>query len=221
MTPRPTLVFARQDAVAASNHRIANSVATAAGLSRLQGSRISNCGRSLDIEEASVILAELGDRIDAAACLHRRLADRPDEAAIEIGACLQDLAAAVVAALAQDGGIRLQFACDGHCLLPPEQALKIGFIVVELLTNAVQYAHPTGVPGDIKVSCRRGRDGTVTVEVSDDGVGLPEGLDPMEAGSLGLQLVRSLAAQLDARLGFANDGLGLSCVLQVPGEPHA
>jgi two-component sensor histidine kinase len=95
--------------------------------------------------------------------------------------------------------------------------LSIGFIVVELVTNAVKYAHPTGVAGEIKVACAQDPDGTITVAVSDDGVGLPEGMDPMKADSLGLRIVRSLAAQLGARVSFAHDALGLSCVLQIPG----
>jgi two-component sensor histidine kinase len=36
--------------------------------------------------------------------------------------------------------------------------------------------------------------------VADDGVGIPQGFDYRNASSLGLQLVHSLAAQLDGQL---------------------
>jgi two-component sensor histidine kinase len=162
----------------------------------------------------------LGGRIDALAGLHRRLGHDPAKDAIDLGEYLPDLANAVVAALSGDRGVQLHVACD-RCVLPPERALPIGMIVVELVTNATKYAHPTGVPGDIDVTCGRGPDGTITIAVKDDGVGLPEGLDPLEAKSLGLRLVRSLAEQLGARVRFAHNELGVSCVLQVPGEQHA
>jgi two-component sensor histidine kinase len=134
---------------------------------------------------------------------------------------LQDISTAIVAGLSDDHHIRLRFTCDSHCFVPPERALLIGFIVVELVTNAVKYSHPTGVAGEIRVRCEQRPDGTITVEVSDDGVGLPEGMDPMKPDSLGLRIVRSLAAQLGARVGFEHNALGLSCVLQMPGELRA
>lgn len=221
MTPRPTLVFSRPDAVTESNHRIANNLSMVAGLVRLQASNIGERACSFDSEEVRIILAELGGRVEAVAGLHRRLADNPDEAAIDLGEYLRDISAAVVAALSHDGEIRLHFACDALCAVLPERALSIGFIVVELVTNAVKYAHPTGVSGEIRIACAREPDGTLTVEVSDDGIGLPEGMDPMTANSLGLRLIRSLAAQLGARVGFAHNALGLSCIVRMHRELRA
>ena len=196
MTARPTLAFSRPNPAEESS--IASNL--------------------IDSEEVRTLLAERGGREDAVARLHRRLADDPAEVAIDLGEHLRDISAAVVAALAGSGNIRLHYTCDRPCAVPPERALSVGFIVVELVTNAVKYAHPTGVPGEIDVACTQAPDGTVTVEVSDDGVGLPEGMDPMKADSLGLRIVRSLAAQLGARVGFEHSPLGLSCVLQMPGE---
>ena len=191
-----------------------------ASLLRMKASSMTSNAHPIDSEEVQTFLAEFGGGVDAVALLRQRLATNPEET-VDLGEYLRDISAAVVAALSGDRDNRLEFACDGPLVLPPERALSIGFIVVELVTNAAKYAHPTGVPGKIEVACSQGADGTVTVEVSDDGVGLPEGLDPMTADSLGLRLVRSLAAQLSARVRFAYDPLGLSCVLQIPGEPHA
>lgn len=207
MTPRPTLAFSRTDPEAIHVVR--------------QASSIGGQSRPLDSEEVRTILAEFGGRFEEAAQLHRRPADNPAEEGIDLAEYLRDISAAVVAALSANHDIRLHYACHGPCVLPPERLLSIGCIVVELVTNAVKYAHPTGVPGEIIVACSQRADGTVTVEVSDDGVGLPEGLDPMSTDTLGLRLVRSVAEQLGARVRFAHDALGLSCVLQMPGELRA
>jgi two-component sensor histidine kinase len=40
----------------------------------------------------------------------------------------------------------------------------------------------------------------VTLEVSDDGIGLPAGIDPQDSTSLGLQLVTLLSEQLGGSL---------------------
>jgi two-component sensor histidine kinase len=221
MAPRPVIAFLGVNSAAESDRRIADNLATVAGLVRNQAADLCSRSVPIDREEVAAILAELGGRVDAVARLHQLLAENPAEPALNLAEYLQDIAAAIVAALSSDRDIRLRFAPDPHCYVPPERALPIGFIVVELVTNAVKYAHPTGVAGEIRVACSQGPNGTITVEVADDGVGLPEGLDPTRADSLGLRLVRSLAAQLGARVRFAHDALGLSCVLQVPGELRA
>ena len=180
MATRPTLAFSRPDLAAGSDRRIADNLSIVAGLVRDQASSLDGRSGPIGRDEVQTILAELGGRVDAVARLHRLLAESPVEAALSLGEYLQDISAAIVAALSSDRDIRLQFACDPHCFVPPERALSLGFIVVELVTNAVKYAHPTGVAGEIKVACAQGLDGTITVEVSDDGVGLPEGMDPMK-----------------------------------------
>lgn len=221
MATRPTLAFSRPDLPAGSDRRIADNLSIVAGLVRGQASSLDGRSGMLDRDEVQTILAELGGRVDAVAHLHRLLAESPAEAALSLGDYLEDISAAIVAALSDDRDIRLRFACDPHCFVPPERALSLGFIVVELVTNAVKYAHPTGVAGEIRVGCAQGPEGTITVEVTDDGVGLPEGMDPMKANSLGLRIVRSLAAELGARVEFEHNALGLSCVLQMPGERRA
>ena len=221
MATRPTLAFSRPDLAAGSDRRIADNLSIVAGLVRDQASSLDGRSSQIGRDEVQTILAELGGRVDAVARLHRLLAENPVEPAVNLGEYLQDITAAIVAALSDDRDIRLRFACDPRCFVPPERALSLGFIVVELVTNAVKYAHPTGVAGELRVECAQGFDGTITVEVSDDGVGLPEGMDPMRSDSLGLRIVRSMAGQLGARVEFEHDALGLSCVLQMPGELRA
>ena len=83
--------------------------------------------------------------------------------------------------------------------------------------NAVKFAHPAGVAGELLIACNR-HDDLIVIEVTDDGVGLPEGFDPKVDGQFGLQLLRSLASQLKARLEFDNTGVGLCVRLSLPAE---
>lgn len=219
MATRPTLAFSRPD-FAGSDRRIADNLSMVAGLVHDRATSLGGRASPIDSDEVRTILTELGGRVDAVARLHRMLAASPTQSAVNLGEYLQDISTAIVAALARDR-IWLQFACDRHCFVPPERALSIGFIVVELVTNAVKYAHPTGVAGEITVACAQGANGTITVEVADDGVGLPEGMDPTRVDSLGLRLVRLQAAQLGALVEFEHNALGLSCVLQMPRDLRA
>src|SRR5262245_10978211 len=139
MAPRPTLVFSRPD-FAGSDRRIADNLSMVAGLVHDRAASLDGRGSPIDSGEVRTILTELGGRVDAVARLHRMLAESPAPSAVNLGEYLQDIAAAIVAALAGDRDVRLQFACDPHCLVAPERALSVGFIVVELVTNAVKYA---------------------------------------------------------------------------------
>ena len=203
------------DAAAEANHRIANNLSLIASLVRIHGSSICKNPSRMSGGEVRLILEEFGGRIETVARLHRLLASGQQEA-IDIADYLRDVADAVVSSLAFAGAAELQFASDPGLFVPPEKALSLGLFVGELVTNAVKYAHPAGVAGQINLACRRCADGNIAIEVSDDGVGLPEGVDPMKNGQLGFRLVRSLADQLGAKITFHSDDLGLCFELRMP-----
>ena len=73
----------------------------------------------------------------------------------------------------------------------------------------------SGIAGLLLIGCNR-RGDTIVVDVVDDGVGLPEGFDPMTAGGFGLKLTRSLAARVKAQLNFVDTGTGLHARLTIP-----
>lgn len=195
--------------VAEANHRIANSLSVIASLVRMRGASICKKPHRISGEEIRLILEELSGRLETVARLHRLLASGQREASIDISDYLREVAEGIVSSLSFAGQTELELALDAGCFVSPERALPVGLIVAELISNAVKYAHPTGVAGQIRLACRIRSDGTITIEISDDGVGLPEGVDPMRNGHLGFRLVRSLADQLGAAIAFHSDGLGL------------
>jgi two-component sensor histidine kinase len=218
MPPGPTLAYTRPCAAAQANHRIANNLALLASVVRMQAAAVEDGPHPMSDDHIRTMLEALGDRVETIARLHGLLASGPADDTIDLGDYLQDVSGAIVSACSAAGQIRLHFACEKDCMVAPERALSLGLIVAELVTNAVKYAHPAGVAGEISVACDRTADETVTVEVSDDGIGLPEGFDPMTDGNLGLRFVRSLAAELPARISFVHDPLGTSFALQIPKE---
>lgn len=201
---------------AEANHRIGNNLAMIAALVRQQAAGISAGRRPATAEEVLAVLREVATRIEIVARLHRLLAEGELNGAVDLGNYLADVADMSVSSLACAEQTALTHAFSPGCMRSADQAILIGVIVCELVTNAVKYAHPTGVAGKIRVGCHRTAEGRLLVEIADDGVGLPEGFDPMTQGDLGLRLVRSLAAQLGARLRFHSGSLGLGVRLQVP-----
>ena len=215
LSPDPAPGVLVSDLIAKSNHRIANSLSLIAGLMHLRAANLSKHSPTMSTEDVRSILKEFGTRIETVGHLHRLLAQGNHERTVNLATYLRDVSAAVVSSLSNAGNTDLRFVADCDCSIPTQKALTLGLIVSEVVTNGVKYAHPTKVPGRITVECRRRRS-DVVVKISDDGVGLPEGFDPMHSENLGLRLVRSLADQLDAKIEFISTPLGLSVVLQMP-----
>jgi two-component sensor histidine kinase len=80
-----------------------------------------------------------------------------------------------------------------------DAATPCGLIVGELLSNALKYAFPEGREGEIRVSLRE-HDDEIELTVSDNGAGIPEGLDFRNADTLGLNLVNALVRQLQGNM---------------------
>ena len=202
--------------MAEANHRIANNLALVAGMVRLQASSIAKAGDSLTAQEVCGLLAEVGNRVETVGRLHRLLAEAGRSPDLELSAYLREIAHSVVSSLGSEEKTRLVFDLQPACSVPSHHALPIGLVVGELATNALKYAHPSGVGGVITLGCARDARDHLVISVQDDGVGLPEDFDPRTSGGLGMRLVRSLAQQLDAQLAFAQTDLGLAVSLRLP-----
>jgi two-component sensor histidine kinase len=208
-----------------ANHRIANNLSVIAGLVRLHASdAAARPDRQFSGAEVRDLLSEIGSRIDTVGKLHRLLSGSPTGEPLDLADYIADTAQTLVSSMAN--GDRVSLSCRGArgCKLDPDQAAPIALIVSELITNALKHAHPANAPGKIAVRCGAGLGHAVFVEVEDDGVGLPEDFDPQTDGGLGFQVIRGLARQLDARLIFDTEALGLRVGVIVPAlelEPDA
>lgn len=101
-------------------------------------------------------------------------------------------------------------------LLEAGRAVYIGLILNELIANACEHAFPRRRRGHLRVQVIREPE-VVALTVSDDGTGMPEGLDFANARSFGMKLVRNLSVQLGAQLQMQS-GKGTSVTLRIPVE---
>lgn len=194
--------------LAEADHRIANNLASLSGAIRLQRNAVSRSGKSLNAREVCLLLDDISARIEVNARLHKSLALAVNGAGVNLGNFVRDIAE-MIGTLGGEGKIKLTVNHSGEGFIEPRHALHAGLITAELLTNAVKYAHPTGLAVIVQVHCATNDDGSFLVEVTDDGVGFPENFDPTADGGLGFQLMRALAAGLNAKLQFEHDCLGV------------
>lgn len=144
-------------------------------------------------------LDELTKRIHTITAVHEQLYRSPDLAHVDLRDYLTELAQNLFRSMGPEDG-RISLRIDvAKSLVGMDDAVPLGLIVTELMTNSLKYAFPGSRAGSLLVTAEESAGGLV-LTVEDDGVGLPDGLDPKESRSLGLRLVISLARQLDARL---------------------
>lgn len=199
-----------------ADHRIANNLGLIVSLLRLRARAVVQRPGKMERAEVSTLLEDIAARVETVAGLHRMLSHSYRNALVDLDAYLRELCASLTTSLSSNAQVQLSHHTEETCVLPPDQVLTVGMLVSELTTNSVKYAHPTGLPVKIDITCRSAAMGNLVVEVADDGIGLPENFDPMVDGGLGLRVVRSLAAQLAGTIKFHSSPLGTRVQLEMP-----
>lgn len=91
-----------------------------------------------------------------------------------------------------------------------DAAIPCGIIVSELVGNALYHAFGPGKRGEIGLSLGIDGDGLISIEVWDNGQGLPAGFDPRTSSCLGLRTVIGIGeSQLRGKVGFEDRKPGL------------
>lgn len=189
------------------NHRVANSLALVASLLRLQ---ISNS----QSEEVRIELAETQARINAIAGMHRSLYTSDDVSRVEMDRYLGRLTSEIASSLqGPDSLVHLQLDSEA-ILLSADQAVSVGMVVTELVTNAFKYAYPEGTGGAIRVRLKRVDETRALLSVEDDGVGVTTGAAPKGTG-LGSRIVKAMALSLGPGLEYRNVASGTCAEVQI------
>jgi two-component sensor histidine kinase len=204
------------DMVAEANHRIANSLSVLVGMVRMQAATVKKSAENFSNAEVRHLLDGIAARINTISQLHRITSHVGTDGAISLKPHLHDVTDALVAALSsQEQAVKVMHT-GGDCMVQMRQVQPIVLMLCEIFINAMKYAHPSGVPLIMLVDCEVSGDGRLVLTISDDGIGLPEGFDPLQSGGLGFRVLRSLAAEVGGELQIQSTHLGLSFRLSMP-----
>jgi PAS domain S-box-containing protein len=187
-------------------HRVKNHLSMIVAMIRLQS---RNVGATEHFET-------LARRVESLQLLYDELAHGKGENrdAVALGAYLSRIANAI-AHLDGRGGVRVNVDVDAFTV-PMETAVRVGLITSEVLTNALQHAFTGREEGLLQIRVHEAADGGIRIEVQDDGIGLPEGVDLVSGAGLGSRLVASLARTLEAALSVESGPGGTCVTLVVP-----
>jgi PAS domain S-box-containing protein len=174
------------------HHRVKNNLQIISSLLDLQSDYMRD-------EQDRNFFKDSQNRIRSMSLIHQKLYQSENLASIDFSDYLEDLANYLFASSTQDTGrIRLNIEVE-KVLLGMDEAIPCGLIVNELISNSLQHAFPDDREGEISVRCYLD-EGGITLTVSDNGIGLPTGLDFRNTETLGLQLVTLLVLQLQGQI---------------------
>jgi two-component system, sensor histidine kinase PdtaS len=215
------LLLSKDAAIREVHHRVKNNLQTISALLRLQARRLPR-------GEGRVALFEAERRVRSIAIVHEILSREPSDQ-VPFDEIVTSLIRMAEDSVVQGRG--LTFEVTGELgEVPADVATPLAVVLAELLQNAVEHAFtnasvedeaghadrmpppddgsgdPVQPPGRIRVHLVNDLS-ALTLEVIDNGSGLPEGFDIDATQSLGLSIVRDLVrSQLDGTITMRNRG---------------
>jgi two-component sensor histidine kinase/CheY-like chemotaxis protein len=186
------------------HHRVKNNLQITASLLSLQADGCLS-------PEARGALVDSVARVRSMALVHQQLYAGRDLARVSLDEFCRTLATLLRASLAPDAILELELE---PATVSIDQGIPCGLILNELLTNALK--HGRSEDGRVRIHLAVSEDDThVTLVTRDEGPGLPGTIDEISMESLGLQMVESLARQLQAALSCDN-APGARFTLRIP-----
>jgi PAS domain S-box-containing protein len=171
------------------HHRVKNNMASICGLLSLQASHLQE-------PSAATALKDAESRVKSMMLLFDELYRSEGSEDVSVAKYLPNLIDQIISNFPNRQSVKVEkyfddFALDG------KRMQAVGIIIYELLTNVMKYAFGERDGITIRVSAFL-RGSLVSLEIRDDGLGMPEEVNFDNSPGFGLFLVRELAKQMKA-----------------------
>tara|TARA_R110002050_G_scaffold11921_2_gene39589 strand:+ start:14003 stop:15925 length:1923 start_codon:yes stop_codon:yes gene_type:complete len=173
------------------HHRVKNNLELVKSLISLQSAQLE------DSATKDAMIASQ-NRVQSMGIIHQKLYQGDNLGSIEMKDYFLNLGEGILDTFNADDKVKIECAME-NLELDVDTAVPIGLIVNELLTNALKYAFPEDAKGNIMISLSKSNPETLTLKVSDNGIGKTQGLAPKGTG-FGSQLVQLLTQQLNGEM---------------------
>jgi two-component sensor histidine kinase len=177
------------------NHRVKNNLQIVMSLLESQSGYMQD-------KKAQQAILESQNRVQSIALIHDQLYTTDKLAEIDLPTYITALLAALDCSI-NKGKVLINCSVDA-VQLDVYQAIPVGLILNESVTNALKYAFPGNRTGEITVMVKQVAR-QITMRISDNGVGLPADFELARVNSLGLTLIKGLSRQLKGAFTLDSD----------------
>jgi len=170
------------------HHRVKNNLQVLSDLLSLQSSRLEDITAREAVKSGE-------DRVNAMALIHQDIYFSDELKDIDMPNYINKLVRNLMTSFGYtERQIKLDVSTD-QLQLDVDKAIPLGLIINELVSNALKYAFKDIEEPILKVSLNKQSNQDLILQVSDNGVGVPDG-EVINSGSFGLKLVNMLTRQL-------------------------
>lgn len=174
------------------HHRVKNNLQIVMSLLQRQSSFIDN-------KEALEAIKNSEHRMQSIALLHQKLYQSDDLSFIDMAGYINELVNYLKDCFEMEE--RINFIQDiQNIQLEISQAVPLGLILNESISNALKYGFPGNKQGIVKVLLHRIEPNNFLLEITDNGVGVSDILDLEKNESLGMTLIKGLSKQINGKL---------------------
>ncbi|HCR55307.1 MAG TPA: hypothetical protein DIW27_12875, partial [Cytophagales bacterium] len=182
------------------HHRVKNNLQIISGLFEKQA-------RNMQDEQAKKLMKEGQDRVYSIALVHQNLYQSEDLSTLGIKNFISTLINNIERSYKSENQvIEVNYEIDDS-KLSIDTAIPTGLIINELITNCYKYAFKNRPHGKIDVSFYK-KESHYYLNVTDDGVGIPDDVHLFNRQTLGMNLVKGLVRQLDGVIELESNKLG-------------
>jgi len=177
------------------HHRVKNNLHTIISLLNLQAEFLK--------DDALLAIENSQHRIHAMSLIHSKLYASEDVQNIDMWEYIKELVAYLKDGFGDAENISYSTEIDA-LLLDVGQAMPLGLIINEAVTNSIKYAFPAGRKGTISIQLSKvGK--LVRLVISDNGIGMVSSARDSNLSSLGLKLIEGLSADINGELTIESD----------------
>jgi len=174
------------------HHRVKNNLHTVVSLLEIQAEFLK--------DDALEAIENSQHRIFAMSLIHQKLYMAEDVKSINMAEYLPELVTYLKESFADQRNITFELNIQ-PIQLGVSQAMPLGLITNEAVTNAIKYAFPAQQTGKITVSLEKDKE-NVILFIADDGVGFDRDTEFQRESSLGLKLMNGLSGDINGTLTF-------------------
>lgn len=188
------------------HHRVKNNLQISISLLNTQS-------RHLDNEDAIAAIRNSQRRMYAMSLIHQRLYQTDNLGNIDMNWYISELMEFLKDSFEIRDHISFTLDCDAISL-DVVQAIPLGLILNEAVTNSIKYAFSDGRKGHIRIGFKKQDEVYCLLSISDNGVGIAS--DSHSAHSLGMNLMQGLAEQVDGEFHLNSDNTGVTIHISFP-----
>ena len=174
------------------HHRVKNNLHTVICLLESQAAYLEN--------DALKAIENSQHRIYAMSLIHQKLYQSEDIKSIDMSVYIAELIQYLKDSFDISNQIHFQLKID-PINLNISHAIPLGLIINEAITNSIKYAFPNNRKGEITISLMDIGD-QIQLNLSDNGIGMPQDTAETDSGSLGLELMKGLSGDIKANISF-------------------